>query len=112
MNDPIGRRAFTVSLIAPFVARPFAFVRSSSAATPAINQPNADFLSRLPEIMEIAGVPAIAMGLVQDGRIAWTHYRGVMDATTNQPVSAETLWPAASLSKPAFAFAALHLVDE
>jgi len=62
--------------------------------------------------MEIAGVPGLSMSVVQEGHVAWTHYRGVMDATTNQPVSSETLWPAASLSKPAFAFAALHLVDE
>jgi CubicO group peptidase (beta-lactamase class C family) len=112
MTRPIDRRTFAVSLLAPMIARPFAFVKSTPAAPPAINQPNADFLSRLPEIMEIAGVPGVSMSLVQDGRIAWSHYRGVVDVTTNQPVSADTLWPAASLSKPAFAFAALHLVDE
>ena len=62
--------------------------------------------------MEIAGVPAVGMAVVQDGRTAWTSYTGVQDTTTNQPVNADTIWPAASLSKPVFAFAALHLVDE
>lgn len=115
MSHDIGRREFAVSLLAPMLARPFASslrFGSTPSLTPAINPPNADLLSRLPQIMEIAGVPGLSMSVVQDGRIAWTHYRGVMDATTNQPVSADTLWPAASLSKPAFAFAALHLVDE
>lgn len=111
MSDSLDRRQFTVSLLAPLFARPLHF-GSTRLLAPAISPPNADFLSRLPDIMEIAGVPGLSMSVVQDGRIAWTHYRGVMDATTNQPVSADTLWPAASLSKPAFAFAALHLVDE
>lgn len=111
MSDVIGRREFTVSLLAPMLASTLRNVRPPHAS-PAIKPPNADFLSRLPQIMEIAGVPGLSMSVVQSGRIAWTHYRGIMDATTNQPVSADTLWPAASLSKPAFAFAALHLVDE
>ena len=111
MSDVIGRREFAISLLAPVLARSLGF-GSTPMLAPAINPPNADFLSRLPEIMEIAGVPGLSMSVVQEGRVAWTHYRGVMDATTNQPVSSETLWPAASLSKPAFAFAALHLVDE
>ena len=111
MSDVIGRREFAISLLAPVLARSLGF-GSTPMLAPAINPPNADFLSRLPQIMEIAGVPGLSMSVVQEGRVAWTHYRGVMDATTNQPVSSETLWPAASLSKPAFAFAALHLVDE
>ena len=115
MSHDIGRREFTVSLLAPMLAPPLASALGSVRATyapPAISPPNADFLSRLPQLMEIAGVPGLSMSVVQGGRIAWTHYRGIMDATTNQLVSADTLWPAASLSKPAFAFAALHLVDE
>jgi len=111
MSDVIGRREFAISLLAPVLARSLGF-GSTPMLAPAINPPNADFLSRLPQIMEIAGVPGLSMVVVPEGRVAWTHYRGVMDATTNQPVSSETLWPAASLSKPAFAFAALHLVDE
>src|SRR5690349_866072 len=107
----MNRREFALSVAAPLLARPFALARPL-LATPAIKPPSAEFLSRLPGIMEIASVPGLSMSVVQDGRIAWTHYRGVMDVTTNAPVSAETMWPAASLSKPVFAFAALHLVDE
>jgi CubicO group peptidase (beta-lactamase class C family) len=112
----IDRREFALSLLAPLLvprmSPSFSRLLPAPPATAAINPPSADFLARLPEIMEIAGVPGLSMSVVQDGRIAWSHYRGVMDASTNQPVAADTLWPAASLSKPAFALAALHLVDE
>ena len=113
MTEPIDRRAFTASLLFPLMVRPSSLLRvGARAASPTINAPNAEFLSRLPEIMEIAGVPGVAMALVQDGRVTWTHHRGVTDASAKQPVASDTMWPAASLSKPVFTFAALHLVDE
>jgi CubicO group peptidase (beta-lactamase class C family) len=113
MSETFNRREFALSLVAPLFVRfvPFSPFPSLPAA-PGINNPDAEFLARLPELMEIAGVPGVAMGLVRDGAIRWSHYVGVTDANTKQPVGADTLWPAASLSKPAFTFAALRLVDE
>jgi CubicO group peptidase (beta-lactamase class C family) len=116
MTQTLDRREFAAALIAPFVA---GAVSTRSAfrwpvpTTPAaINPPAADFLSGLPRLMEIAGVPGIAMSVVQERRVAWQHYEGVMDASTGQSVTADTLWPAASLGKPVFAFAALRLADD
>jgi CubicO group peptidase (beta-lactamase class C family) len=62
--------------------------------------------------MEIAGVPAVGMAVVQDGRVVWQEVRGVADAGTGAGATATTLWPAASLSKPLFALGVLRLVDE
>ena len=39
-------------------------------------------------------------------------FKGVADAGTHRPANGDALWPAASLSKPVFAYAALRLVDE
>jgi len=113
MSETFDRREFALSLVAPLFVRsvPFSSFRFSPAA-PAISSPDAEFLARLPELMEIAGVPGVAMGLVRDGAMRWSHYVGVADANTKQPVGADTLWPAASLSKPAFTFAVMRLVDE
>ncbi|MEO7412587.1 MAG: serine hydrolase domain-containing protein [Opitutaceae bacterium] len=71
-----------------------------------------DFMARLPRLMEIASLPGLGIGLVQDGRLAWEHYAGVADTGTNARVSATTLFPAASLGKPVFASAVLQLGDE
>jgi CubicO group peptidase (beta-lactamase class C family) len=57
-------------------------------------------------------VPGISVGVVRVGQPLWQHYQGVTDASTRRPVTAVTLFPAASLGKPVFAFAALRLMDE
>jgi CubicO group peptidase (beta-lactamase class C family) len=115
MTDAMHRRDFVSALIAPAFAgllpkggviksgRPF--------AARGVHPPGAAFLRRLPILMEVAAVPGIGVCVVRDGAVAWQDHRGVMDATTKHAVSADTLWPAASLGKPVFAFAALKLVD-
>jgi CubicO group peptidase (beta-lactamase class C family) len=113
MTTPIDRRQFTAGLLTAIAIRPSKLLAVSARnASPAINPPSEQFLAALPQVMDVAGVPAVGMAVVQDGRVSWTRYVGVADVTSKQPVNPETIWPAASLSKPLFAFAALHLVDE
>jgi len=49
---------------------------------------------------------------MDQGGIAWAKGYGVMDAETGAPVTPETLFQAASISKPVAAMAALRLVEE
>ena len=63
----------------------------------------------VPELMETAVIPGVSLALVQNDDI-WQAQWGVINATTQQPVTAETWFQAASLSKPVFAYAALQLV--
>ena len=62
--------------------------------------------------MEVTAVPGLSMGVLQEGKLAWQRYEGVADAGTRKLVTPESLFPAASLGKPVFAYAALHLADE
>jgi CubicO group peptidase (beta-lactamase class C family) len=66
---------------------------------------------RLPELLKEAQVPGLALALIRDGKIYWIHNFGVRDAKTGQPVTDETIFEAASLSKPVFAYGVLKLVD-
>src|SRR2546423_7047155 len=116
MADSFDRRGFLVATALPaaaFLARrlPSQAQTKRERSIP-IAPPNDVFVTSLPRLMEIAGVPGIGMIVVQDGRTPWEHYAGVMDAATREPVATNTLWPAASLSKPVFAFAALRLADD
>lgn len=52
------------------------------------------------------------MGVMRGGKLVWERYEGVSDVSTREPVTAESLFPAASLGKPVFAYAAMRLVDD
>lgn len=111
----LDRRNFLASgapAAALLALRPGPFIRETIRRALGIHRPPDAFLSELPALMEVAGVPGVGMAVVQDGHVAWTDHRGVMDASTSKPATADTLWPAASLSKPVFTYAALKLVDE
>jgi CubicO group peptidase (beta-lactamase class C family) len=69
-------------------------------------------LATLPKLMEIAQLPGIGIGVVQGGKLTWTHYEGLANADAKTPITAESVFPAASLGKQVFAYLALGLVDE
>ena len=63
-------------------------------------------------LMARAGVPGLSMAVVRGGRVAWSGAFGVASAVTKTPATEETIFEAASLSKPVFAYAVLRLADE
>jgi CubicO group peptidase (beta-lactamase class C family) len=67
---------------------------------------------RVPELLKEGGVPGVSLALIGDGKTYWVHGFGVRDAKTGQPVTEETIFEAASLSKPVFAYGVLKLVDQ
>jgi CubicO group peptidase (beta-lactamase class C family) len=78
-------------------------------------QPHASIIARLerriPELMNLGDVPGLSIALVRDGDLVWHRGFGVMDAKTHEPVEDSTVFEAASLGKPVFAYAVLKLCD-
>lgn len=65
----------------------------------------------LQEAMARLKVPGLSVALIRDGKLAWT--RGYGHAWTGGPaVTPETLFQAASISKPVAAMAALRMVEQ
>ncbi len=64
----------------------------------------------LAERMKYLGVPGMSVAVVVDGRIAWAAGYGLADASDKTPVTTNTLFQAASISKPVTALGALRLV--
>ena len=62
--------------------------------------------------MKHFNVPGVSVAFFGEGRILWTRTYGFADAAGKKPVTAETLFQAASISKPVSALAALKLVQE
>lgn len=81
----------------------------TAAAAPSW-EPNTDLLRHLPRLLELASVPGLALAVV-DGKRVWRRGFGQAVEETGQPVSEETVFEAASLGKPVFAYAVLRLVD-
>jgi CubicO group peptidase (beta-lactamase class C family) len=73
-------------------------------------QPNAALLRQLPRLLELASVPGLSLGVVDRGKI-WTRAFGLAIEDPAQPASPETVFEAASLGKPLFAYAVLKLID-
>jgi CubicO group peptidase (beta-lactamase class C family) len=66
----------------------------------------------VPELMKKGGVPGLAIAVIRDVKTTWVHGFGIKEAKTDQPVTVETVFEAASLSKPVFAYGVLKLVEQ
>ena len=112
----VTRRRFMLGTAGAFVsaaqaraAWPVQAMMSPDKAGPGW-EPNAALLHQLPRLLELASVPGLALGIVEGPRV-WTRGFGRAVQDPAQPASAETVFEAASLGKPIFAYAVLRLVD-
>ena len=77
----------------------------SSSATSEIDQ-------YMESIMSYYAVPGASMGLIVDDSLVYHKTYGVKNALTNEPVDEHTIFQAASITKPVFAYAVLRLSDQ
>lgn len=82
-----------------------------AACKPGIAQSPKKAEVELDELLSVTDVPAIAVAGIIDGR-PLQRVAGVKSVTDKVPVSADTLFSAASLSKPVFAWAVRDLVQQ
>lgn len=66
----------------------------------------------LEALMAETGVPAVSIAVINDGRIEWAHAWGLADVAAGRAATPETLFQAASISKPVAATAALTMVED
>ena len=64
------------------------------------------------EVMERFGVPGMSVAVIRDFEVHWAKGYGIADVETGTPVDDETLFQAASISKPVTAMAALVAVED
>ena len=109
-----------LSLLLTSQQQHFAQVKSQQSAAPTpvtlkTNVKKAELASRLerviPQLMKDGDVPGLSVLVIREGRVFWQRAFGVANADTKQPVTDSTVFEAASLSKPVFAYAVLKLVD-
>jgi CubicO group peptidase (beta-lactamase class C family) len=74
--------------------------------------PGANGSANIQERMAHYKVPDVSVAVVRHGSLAWAKGYGVTQVGTKKPVTKETLFQAASISKPVTAMAAMRLVQE
>jgi CubicO group peptidase (beta-lactamase class C family) len=89
-----------------------AILRAQSPLVRTTGEVIARLESEIPGLMQQAGVPGMSIALVRGGKTVSLHEFGVKDKKTGDPVKADTVFEAASLSKPVFAYGVLKLVEE
>jgi CubicO group peptidase (beta-lactamase class C family) len=67
--------------------------------------------ANLEQLLKEGRVPGLSFAIVRGGKIVEIKALGVRDTSTGTPVDGNTIFEAASLSKPVFAYVVLQLVD-
>jgi CubicO group peptidase (beta-lactamase class C family) len=95
-----------------------AFAASVPASEPPLrtSEPVGDIVADLeefiPTYMDQEGIPGVAVALIRDDEVAWADGFGVANTITGEPVTADTVFEVASISKVVTAYTALRLVEQ
>jgi RNA polymerase sigma factor (sigma-70 family) len=72
----------------------------------------ADLEKQIPKLMEEAKVPGLSIAIIKDAKLFWRRGFGVKDVTSKVLVDNDTVFEAASTSKPVFAYAVMKLCEK
>ena len=106
------RPALSVSLL-PLVARAQGNQKSAESKDgPPWKTLIADLEKQIPQLMEKAKVPGLSIAIIKDAKLFWRRGFGVKDNASKEPVDNDTVFEAASTSKPVFAYAVMKLCEK
>jgi CubicO group peptidase (beta-lactamase class C family) len=91
---------------------PQGLARGDLKAGVPVDELGATLARAIPDLLAKHAVPGVQVALIRDAKVAWTGAFGVRDTATGAPVTDETVFEAASLSKPTFGFYALKLCEQ
>jgi CubicO group peptidase (beta-lactamase class C family) len=97
----------TVACAAPAVAQGTLFHRADGRG---LSPGRVD--AEVEALMARARVPGLALALIEDGQVVYRRTYGVRDLSTGAPLERDTVMYGASLTKGAFAYMCMQLVDE
>lgn len=113
MKTKILRNAFIITVICLLAAISPALTQESAPLKTDINKKAliTDLEKAIPDLMEKANVPGLSIAVIRDGEIIWSCGFGIKNTKTGEPVHENTIFEAASLTKPFFAYTAMKLVE-
>lgn len=110
---PRNRGLFLVGLAAVCLLTALFSVGCSPSAS---NRPDASFLTQrldalIPACMRATGTPGVAVALIHGGEVVWSKGYGVADLSSGKPVTPDSVFGVASISKTATAWGVMKLVE-
>ncbi len=109
--------SFIIALlfISPTATQAFGQGKQQNSSTLKTKAKKDELIARLetfiPQLMKDGDVPGLSIALVRDSQVLWQRGFGVKNAETKEAVVDNTIFEAASLSKPVFAYGVLKLVE-
>jgi len=67
--------------------------------------------TQVPALMEKLGIPGVSVALLREGRVAWSGHFGLRERGGVAPVQTDTVFEAASMTKPLFAYLVMQQVQ-
>lgn len=110
MDQVVSRRHFVLASAGALLAAGGGGALVAQAGRGPRWQPDGGLLRSLPRLLELATVPGLALATVDHGQV-WTRGFGRAREHPDESVSDGTIFEAASLGKPLFAYAVLRLAD-
>ena len=71
----------------------------------------ADLEKAVPDLMEKAGIPGMSIAVIKEGKVIWSRGFGIKNTKTRERVNDNTVFEAASLTKPFFAYLVMKMVE-
>ena len=109
-----GRAALSFSLL-PLVRRPQRNRQPISAEreeTTLWETLIKDLERQIPKWMQETRVPGLSIAIIKDAKLGWRRGFGVKDNASKEPVDNDTMFEAASMSKPVFAYVVMKLCEK
>ena len=86
-------------------------LQRAAPAADTLKKAIADCREQIPAAMKETHVPGVAVAMIRNGKIQWRGAFGVTDVLKPEPVTHDTIFQAASMSKPVFAYVVMKLVE-
>src|SRR5262249_9297862 len=109
-----GRAALSFSLL-PLVRRPQRNrqpISTERAETTRSETLIKDLERQMPKWMQEARVRGLSIVIIKDAKLGWRRGFGVKDNASEEPVDNDTMFEAASMSKPVFAYVVMKLCEK
>lgn len=113
---PIRKTCLSIAISIFILSLPFTSLQAQQKTEQLHNKEKKEqIIQRLdtliPQLMKEGDVPGLSIALIQNAEVVWHHGYGLRNSQTKEPVTDNTMFEAASLSKFVFSYAVLKLVD-